>query len=159
VLAGVMWITIRDPQLLLWVTGYDVRRPRAFQAGDYIYVNDTSRVPDVGVGYVQDVQDGATEVRQILAIEPSRSPGELRLYLESPLRRPHQATITVAHCNPLRNVVFRNLRFTSDNNAGPRIGIHMHLAFNAEISNVTSVNWRGASLILIDNGGRNNTIK
>jgi len=35
----------------------------------------------------------------------------------------------------------------------------MHLAFNAEISNVSSVNWRGASLILIDNGGRNNTIK
>ena len=158
--AGVMSVTIRDPELLVWwLTSSDIRRIRPFRVGDYICLNDTSRVPDVTVGYAKDVQDGATEVRQILAIEPSRSPGEVRLYLESRLRRPHQATVTVAHCKPLRNVVFRNLRFTSDNNSGPRIGIHMHLAFNAEISNVSSVNWRGASLILIDNGGRNNIIK
>ena len=158
--AGVMSITVRDSELLVWwVTSNDVRRLRPFQVGDYICLNDTSRVPNLTVGYAKDVQDGATEVRQILAIEPSRSPGEVRLYLESRLRRPHKATVTVAHCKPLRNVVFRNLRFTSDNNSGPRIGIHMHLAFNAEISNVSSVNWRGASLILIDNGGRNNTIK
>src|SRR5438552_14798575 len=158
--AGVMSVTIRDPELLVWwLTSSDIRRIRPFQVGDYVCLNDTSRVPDVTVGYANYVQDGATEVRQILAIEPSGRSGELRLYLESPLRRPHKATVTVAHCKPLRNVVFRNLRFTSDNNSGPRIGIHMHLAFNAEISNVSSVNWRGASLILIDNGGRNNTIK
>ena len=158
--AGVMSVTIRDPELLVWwLTSSDIRRIRPFRVGDYICLNDTSRVPDVTVGYAKDVQDGATEVRQILAIEPSGRSGELRLYLESPLRRPHQATVTVAHCQPLRNVVFRNLRFTSDNNAGPQIGIHMHMAFNAEISNVSSVNWRGNSLVLIDNGGRNNTIK
>jgi len=155
-----MSVTIRDPELLVWwLTSSDIRRIRPFRVGDYICLNDTSRVPDVTVGYAKDVQDGATEVRQILAIEPSGRSGELRLYLESPLRRPHQATVTVAHCQPLRNVVFRNLRFTSDNNAGPQIGIHMHMAFNAEISNVSSVNWRGNSLVLIDNGGRNNTIK
>jgi len=33
------------------------------------------------------------------------------------------------------------------------------MAFNAHISNVTSVNWRGFSLILMDAGGRNNVIK
>src|SRR5207247_10534862 len=71
----------------------------------------------------------------------------------------NESTLTAAHCHPLRNVLFLTLRFTSDNNAGPEIGINMHMAFNAEISNVSSVNWRGNSLVLIDNGGRNNTIK
>ena len=122
-------------------------------------MNDTSRVPDVGVGFVEDVQEGATEVRQILAIEPSGSAGDLRLYLEAPLRRPHKATVAVAHCEPIRNAVFRNLRFTTDNQPGPRVGIHLHMAFDAHISNVTSANWRGFSLILMDAGGRNNAIK
>src|SRR5436309_4914085 len=103
--AGVMSITVRDPALLWWVTSSDVRRPPAFQVGQYLYLNDTSRVADVTAGYVKQVQTGAAEARKILAIEPSGSAGELRLYLESPLRRPHQATVSVSHCEPIRNAV------------------------------------------------------
>jgi hypothetical protein len=153
--AGVMSVTIRDPQLL-WSDG---RRSRPFRVGDYIFLNDTSRVADLTSQYAKGVQDGAAEVRQILLIAPSGKPGELRLTLEAPLRRPHKATVVVAHCEPIRNAVFRNLRFTTDNQPGPRVGIHLHMAFNAEISNISSVNWRGASLILLDSGGRNNLIK
>src|SRR5204863_9531626 len=81
--AGVMSVTIRDPQLLVYWTDHGVLQPRAFQAGDYICLNDTSRVPDVNAAYVEDVQDGATEVRQLLAVDPSGRPGELRLYLDA----------------------------------------------------------------------------
>src|SRR5437867_5538699 len=157
--AGVMSVTVRDTALLWWARSGEVVRPRQFEVGQYIFLNDTSGVPDLTSQYPKEVQDGATEVRQILAIDPAGTPGDLRLYLESPLRRPHKATITVAHCEPIRNTVFRNLRFTTDNQPGPRVGIHIHMAFNAEISGVTSMNWRGFSLILLDAGGRNNVIK
>jgi hypothetical protein len=33
------------------------------------------------------------------------------------------------------------------------------VAFNAHISNIASVNWRGFCLVLVDTGGRNNTVK
>src|SRR5439155_22182329 len=45
--AVVMSVTIRYPELLVWwLTSSDIRRIRPFRAGDYICLNDTSRVPD-----------------------------------------------------------------------------------------------------------------
>jgi hypothetical protein len=147
---GATTIIVRDPASL-------TNSPIGFIAGEYLCLNDTSLVPALNWPAAPEVADGAMEVRQIVGVGRLSS-SELALSLDLPLRRSHNALIAVARCKPIQNAVFRNLRFTSDGASGPRVGIHLHAAFNARLSRITSIAWRGFALILLDSGGRNNVV-
>src|SRR5262249_48897768 len=133
----------------------------SFAVGDYVYINDTSSSPQTSLL----PQDGAVEVRQIVNSTIGPAPNTIRLDLDRPLHRPHGANIVVAHCQPINYVSFRNLEFTTNYdpqvsvNPRPRVGIHLHMAYRATISGITSTKWAGASLVLLDTGGRENILR
>ncbi len=124
--------------------------PKAFVAGEYAYISDDSTSGTV--------LDGTMELRQVISV----SPDGLTLVLDRPLNRPHVSGVTVAHAVPILNTVIRNLKFTSispTERFHPRVGIHLHLARNAYIREITSDNWEGFSLVLIDTGGISNRVR
>jgi hypothetical protein len=132
-----------------------------FAIGDYVYINDTSSSPQTSLL----PQDGAVEVRQIVNSTVGPAPNTIRLDLDRPLYRPHRANTIVAHCQPINYVSFRGLEFTTDYdplagiNPRPRVGIHLHMAYRATISGVTSTKWAGYALVLLDTGGRENIVR
>jgi hypothetical protein len=149
---GQSFIVIHDPATL---------STQPFDVGDYVYINDTSSNPQTSLS----PKDGAVEVRQIVSSAVGPAPNTIRLDLDRPLHRPHGANIIVAHCQPINYVSFRNLEFTTDydpqasNNPRPRVGIHLHMAYRATISGITSTKWAGFALVLLDTGGRENIVR
>jgi hypothetical protein len=151
-LVGQSFIIIHDPVTL---------STQPFSIGDYVYINDTSSNPQTSLM----PQDGAVEVRQIVGSMAGPAPNTIRLDLAQPLNRHHSANIVVAHCQPINYVSFRNLEFTTDydpqasSNPRPRVGIHLHMAYRATISGITSTKWAGFALVLLDTGGRENIVR
>jgi hypothetical protein len=149
-LVGQSFIVIHDPAAL---------STQPFAIGDYVLINDTSSQESLLP------RDGAVEVRQIVSSTVGPAPNTIRLDLDRPLYRPHNANIVVAHCQPINYVSFRNLEFTTDYdpqasvNPRPRVGIHLHMAYRAAISGISSTKWAGFALILLDNGGRENIVR
>jgi hypothetical protein len=149
---GQSFIVIHDPAAL---------STQPFTIGDYVYINDTSSNPQTFLL----PRDGAVEVRQIASSTVGPAPNTIRLDLDRPLHRPHDANIIVAHCQPINYVSFRDLEFTTDYdpqagvNPRPSVGIHLHMAYRATISGITSTKWAGRSLVLLDTGGRENIVR
>ncbi|WP_060483757.1 hypothetical protein [Pseudomonas sp. NBRC 111123] len=92
--------------------------------------------------------DGPMEVRQIIAR------GGSSLTLDRVLKRDTPKNAVVATCRPIQNVYIRDLEFTGNST----IGLHMHYAQHCTVERITSSNWRGRCMLLIDNGGSYNTI-
>ena len=93
-------------------------------------------------------QDGPMEVRRVVSID------ENKLTLDRPLKRAFPANAIACHCEPLFDARFRDLCFVGD----AAVGLHMHLAHNCTYTRITSADWRGRAMLLIDNGGRDNVI-
>lgn len=125
-----------------------------FVVGDFAYINDATTTGMVG--------DGTMELRQVTNVTPAPNGLTATLTLDRALNRPHKSGITVAHAVPILNTIIRNLKFNSISSTvryHPRVGIHLHLAKNAYIREVTSTNWEGFSLVLLDTGGIGNRVR
>ncbi|MQB16491.1 hypothetical protein DXU77_15560 [Pseudomonas lactis] len=92
--------------------------------------------------------DGPMEVRQIIARRGST------LTLDRVLKRVAPTGSVVATCRPIQNVFIRDLEFTGNS----AIGLHLHYAQHCTIERITSSNWSGRCMLLIDNGGAFNTV-
>lgn len=92
--------------------------------------------------------DGPMEVRQVIFVTANS------LILNRVIKRDHPQGAIVAKATPIKNVYIRNLEFTG--NCG--VGVHLHYAQHCVIENITSVDWRGRCMLLLDNGGEYNTI-
>ena len=151
-IVGQSFIIVHDPAAL---------STRPFAVGDYVYINDTSTQPEKTLL----VQDGALEVRQVVTSAAGIFPGTIRLDFDRPLNRQHAVKTIAAHCQPINYVRFSNLEFTTDYdpqaqvNPRPRAGIHLHMAYRATINNIKSSKWAGAAMIVLDTGGRENTLR
>ncbi len=154
--AGEIVLRVRDPRRL--VHEFDGYAASPFEPDQYVCLSDTSRVESLDSAVAREARDGALESRRITHVLPSAEPDEMILLVDAPLRRSHAALVAATHCRPIERVTIRNLRFTSDGGPGPRAGIHLHTAFGASLSGITSEDWRGFALILIDAGGRGNTV-
>jgi hypothetical protein len=138
------------------------RPPEVFKPGDTVYVNDATTYPNPLLSPLAP-HDGAMEVRQVIGVRQDGS--TTRLELDRPLNRPHHSGVIAARAEPLRFVQFRNLEFSSDfnvdasSNAEPRVGIHLHMAYRALIEGISSLDWGGFSLILLDTGGVQNVVR
>lgn len=134
---------------------------KPFVVGDYIYINDTSANPQQTLL----PQDGALEVRKIVNKTVGPVPNTIQLDLDRPLHRPHAVNVVVAHCEPMNYASFRNLEFTTDYNPQlnfnpkPSGGIHLHMAYRATMTGITSTKWAGRTLVLLDTGGRENIVR
>jgi hypothetical protein len=130
---------------------------KKFVVGEFAYLNDATTTGMVG--------DGTMELRQVTNVNPSPDGLTATLTLDRALNRPHVGGvngITVAHAVPILNTTIRNLKFTSISSTErfhPRVGIHLHLAKNAYIREITSTNWEGFSLVLLDTGGIGNRVR
>lgn len=92
--------------------------------------------------------DGPMEVRQIIA----RRGGTLTL--DRVLKRDAPLGSVVATVRPIQNVYIRDLEFTGNST----IGLHMHYAQHCTVERITSSDWSGRCMLLIDNGGSFNTV-
>ena len=151
-------ILVQDPASIAHTT---------FQVGDYIYINDTQIcIPPAGSPSCPSLgpADGTAELRQVTAMSNGAQQQTLHLSLDRPLRRAHSPYIIVAHCKVIKNVIFRNLGFTTDYDpsapsVGPFAPIHLHLALNAQLIRITTRNWAGLGGPWLDGGGRENIIR
>lgn len=112
--------------------------------GDWIVISDAS----TNFAAMPLPLDGPMEVRQVLFVNPGR------LTINRALKREHPNGAIVAKVTPIRNVLIRGLEFTGNS----AVGVHLHYAQNCTISTITSTNWRGRALVLLDNGGENNLV-
>ncbi|WP_213153484.1 hypothetical protein [Pseudomonas carnis] len=92
--------------------------------------------------------DGPLEVRQIIYVLADS------LILNRVIKRDHPENAIVALCEPIKNVYIRNLEFTGN----ATVGLHLHYAQHCVFENITSVDWTGRCMLLLDNGGEYNTI-
>jgi hypothetical protein len=92
--------------------------------------------------------DGPLEVRQVIYVLADS------LILNRVIKRDHPENAIVALCEPIKNVYIRNLEFTGN----ATIGLHLHYAQHCVFENITSVDWTGRCMLLLDNGGEYNTI-
>ncbi|WP_256347386.1 hypothetical protein [Pseudomonas sp. IPO3774] len=92
--------------------------------------------------------DGPLEVRQVIYVLANS------LIVNRVIKRDHPLGAIVALCDPIKNVYIRNLEFTGD----AAVGLHLHYAQHCVIENITSVDWTGRCMLLLDNGGEYNTI-
>jgi len=121
-----------------------VANPSAFTNGDWIVISDAStNFPAQPLPL-----DGPMEVRQVIYVFSGS------LVVNRVIKREHPQGAIVAKCTPIRNVYIRGLEFTGN----AAVGLHMHYAQHCIIENITSFNWRGRCMLLLDNGGECNTI-
>lgn len=92
--------------------------------------------------------DGPMEVRQVIYVLADS------LIINRVIKRDHPQNAIVALCDPIRNVYIRNLEFTGN----AAVGLHMHYAQHCVLESITSVDWTGRCMLLLDNGGENNLI-
>jgi hypothetical protein len=112
--------------------------------GSWIVISDASTDFDT---YPMPL-DGPMEVRQVIYVLANS------LIVNRVIKRDHPQGAIVALCDPITNVYIRNLEFTGD----ATVGLHLHYAQHCVIENITSVDWTGRSMLLLDNGGEYNTI-
>lgn len=118
--------------------------PTKYVAGDWIVISDAST--DF---HRQPLPlDGPMEVRQVIRVFSGS------LVINNVLKKGHPDGAIVATCVPIRNVIIRGLEFTGNS----AVGVHIHYGQHCTIQDITSVNWTGRSLVLIDNGGSNNSV-
>lgn len=112
--------------------------------GDWIVISDASTdFPNQPLPL-----DGPMEVRQVIFVLAGS------LIINRVIKREHPLGAIVAKCTPIQNVYIRNLEFTGN----ATVGLHMHYAQQCVLENITSVDWRGRCMLLLDNGGENNLI-
>lgn len=117
-----------------------------YTVGQWVFISDASTDPDVTLLPL----DGPMETRQILAID------EDVLTINEALDRDHVEDTIVATCVPIDKLFFRNLEFTG--NAGN--GIHAHASHGGFFGNIsTDGDWRGGTMLLVDNAGIGNLIE
>ncbi|ELQ09796.1 hypothetical protein A986_23160 [Pseudomonas fluorescens BRIP34879] len=92
--------------------------------------------------------DGPMEVRQVIYVLADS------LIVNRVIKRDHPQNAIVALCDPISNVYIRGLEFTGD----AAVGLHMHYAQHCVIERITSANWTGRCMLLLDNGGEYNTV-
>jgi len=112
--------------------------------GSWIVISDASTDFDT---YPMPL-DGPMEVRQVIYVLANS------LIINRVIKRDHPENAIVALCEPIKNVYIRNLEFTGD----CAVALHMHYAQQCVIENITSSDWAGRTLLLLDNGGEYNTI-
>ncbi|AUO21457.1 hypothetical protein ACIOMR_19645 [Pseudomonas sp. NPDC087814] len=115
-----------------------------YVAGDWIVISDAS----TNFASMPLPLDGPMEVRQVLRVLGGS------LVINNALKTAHPNGAIVATCVPIRNVFIRGLEFTGNS----AVGVHLHYAQHCTVQNITSVNWKGRALVLIDNGGNNNSV-
>ncbi|WP_232965750.1 hypothetical protein [Pseudomonas palleroniana] len=123
-----------------------------------IFVDDTSPYTNGSWIVISDAStdfntypmplDGPMEVRQVIYVLADS------LIVNRVIKRDHPVNAIVALCDPIRNVYIRNLEFTGN----AAVGLHMHYAQHCIIEKITSVDWTGRCMLLLDNGGENNLI-
>ncbi|MEN5304359.1 hypothetical protein [Pseudomonas sp. TWI628] len=118
--------------------------PTQYVAGDWIVISDAST--DFATQPLP--LDGPMEVRQVLFVLGGS------LLINNALKTGHPNGAIVAKCVPIRNVFIRGLEFTGNS----AVGVHIHYAQHCTVQDITSYEWTGRSLVLIDNGGMNNTV-
>jgi len=121
-----------------------VHDPTQFTNGDWIVISDAS----TDFATMPLPLDGPMEVRQVIYVLADS------LIINRVIKREHPLGAIVAKCTPIQNVYIRNLEFTGN----ATVGLHMHYAQQCVIENITSVNWKGRCMLLLDNGGENNLI-
>ena len=115
-----------------------------FTNGEWVVISDASTdFPNMPLPL-----DGPMEVRQVIYVLSDS------LIVNRVIKRDHPQGAIVAKCTPIQNVYIRNLEFTGN----AAVGLHMHYAQHCVIDGITSSNWTGRSMLLIDNGGEYNTI-
>lgn len=112
--------------------------------GDWIVISDNSTSPST---YLYPV-DGPMEVRQVLYVLTGS------IIVDKAFKRSHPVNAIVAICTPIRDLFFRGLEFAGD----CTVGLHAHFAQSCTFSNITSVNWTGRCMLLVDYGGSNNLL-
>ncbi len=112
--------------------------------GSWIVISDASTDFDT---YPMPL-DGPMEVRQVIYVLADS------LIVNRVIKRQHPENAIVALCDPIKNVYIRNLEFTGN----CTVGLHMHYAQHCVVENITSVDWTGRCMLLLDNGGEYNTI-
>lgn len=112
--------------------------------GDWIVISDASTNFEV----MPLPLDGPMEVRQVLRVLGSS------IVIKDALKTGHPNGAIVAKVTPIREVYVRGLEFTGN----CAVGLHMHYAQNCVWQDITSVNWKGRVMALMDNGGSNNLI-
>lgn len=121
-----------------------VADPAKYAPGDWIVISDASTNFDA----MPLPLDGPMEVRQVLRVSSGS------IIVNRALKRGHPNGAIVALCTPIRNVYIRGLEFTGN----CAVGVHLHYAQHCVVQDITSKAWRGRVLVLIDNGGENNTV-
>lgn len=112
--------------------------------GDWIVISDAS----TNFPVMPLPLDGPMEVRQVLRVLSGS------IVIKDALKAGHPNGAIVAKVTPIREVYIRDLEFTGN----CAVGLHMHYAQNTVWERITSTNWRGRAMALMDNGGQNNLI-
>lgn len=112
--------------------------------GSWIVISDAS----IDFNTYKMPLDGPMEVRQVIYVLADS------LIVNRVIKREHPVNAIVALFDPIKNVYIRNLEFTGN----CAVGLHMHYAQHCVIENITSVDWTGRCMLLLDNGGEYNTI-
>ncbi|CAJ0818875.1 right-handed parallel beta-helix repeat-containing protein [Ralstonia flaminis] len=115
-----------------------------YSPGDWVFISSASTDPEQ---YLLPV-DGPMEVASVVYTS-ARS-----LILNKKIKRSHPTNAIVAKCKPIRNLVFRSLEFTGDS----AVGIHIHMSHDGLFERITTANWQGRTMLLLDNGGAHNTV-
>lgn len=122
-----------------------VADPSKYGYGDWVFISNTSTSPSTTLG----PQDGPMELRQVL-YKTTNS-----LIVDRALKIAHPLNATVSVVKPIKNAVFRGLQFTGNST----VGIHLHVAQYCSVESITSSNWSGGTLVLLDNGGSFNLLR
>lgn len=115
-----------------------------YSPGDWIFISDASTNPEQFLLPA----DGPMEIGRVLYTSTNS------LILSAALKRSHPVNAVVAFCKPIRNLVFRDLQFTGDS----AVGIHLHMSHDGLFERITSTDWQGRTMLLLDSGGKNNTV-
>lgn len=122
-----------------------VNQPELYEPGDWVYISDMSNNP---AAYLLPI-DGPMEVRRVLHRTATA------LVLDRGLLRSHPMNAVVAKCKPIRDLFIRGLEFTGRS----AVGFHAHCAQDGYFSNITTTDWDGRIMLLVDTGGARNVVE
>ncbi|MEG3165532.1 hypothetical protein U1701_13100 [Sphingomonas sp. PB2P19] len=115
-----------------------------YAVGAWVFLSDASTNP----GVTLQPLDGTVEIMQVAG-----KTGNV-LTVDRPFKRAHVANTIAALTTPIRGLKFSNLIFTGNSKGG----IHAHCSFGGFFDNITTQDWRGGYMLLLDLGGRDNTV-
>jgi len=116
-----------------------------YSPGDWVFISDLSINPSSNLS----ASDGPMEARQVIG----RRAGSL--VLDRVLKTAHPQSATVSIFKPIRNLIIRGLEFSGNCTAA----IHLHGAQHCIIENISSSQWTGFALVVLDNAGSCNLLK